>query len=253
MGEPACGIPEERWVDGLSGRLSAEAYEAMMRHQAGCSACRRTYEEWRLLLEPAEEAGPSSAAEAGRRKLRRKVGRIGAKRKLGRLALNGGAIAAAAVLLLLGARALLFPGADQAADGFKPARAYAEKYEPSGAALMSAPDTVVYSLHGDERDAGAAARGYPSATVWVNGRTEELFVLLEGLLPSERMDVQAWGSIADVPTNLGVLEFHQGQGHLYSHVSRLPAFDAVGFTIEPKGGSAAPTAPASATVRLAAE
>lgn len=252
MGEPACGIPEERWVDGLSGRLPADAYAAMKRHAAACSACRRTYEEWRLLLEPAEGAEPSPAAEAGRRKLRRKVGRIGTKRKLRRLALNGGAIAAAAVLLLLGARALLFPGADRAADGFKPARAYAEKYEPSGAALMSAPDTVVYSLRGGERDAGAAG-GYPSATVWVNGRTEELFVLLEGVLPSERMDVQAWGSIANVPTNLGVLEFHQGQGHLYSHVSRLPAFEAVGFTIEPKGGSAAPTAPASATVRLAAE
>lgn len=253
MDEPTCGIPEERWVDGLSGRLPADAYEAMLRHKAACPACGRTYEEWRTLLQPEEVLEPSPAAEAGRRKLRRKVGRIGARRKLGRLAVNGGAIAAAAVLLLLGIRALLFPDGGGSADRLQPARAYAEKYEPSGAALMAAPDTVVYSLRDGARESGVAAGGYPSATVWVNGRTEELFVLLEGLLPSERMDVQAWGSIADVPTNLGLLEFHHGQGHLYSHVSRLPAFEAVGFTIEPKGGSAAPTAPESATVRLAAE
>ncbi len=249
MVEPACGIPEERWIDWLSGALPVETREALERHLATCRACRDAVEEWRRLLEPEEQAALSPAADKRRIKLRGKVRRIGAIGRLTRFAVRGGAIAAAAALLLFGGRALFFPGADEPGSPLRPARAYAEQYEPNGAALMSDPDTVVYRMNVPERTAGV----HPTATVWLNGRTEELFLLLEGLLPSDRTDVQAWGNVSDMPTNLGVLEFHQAQGHLYSRLSKFPPFEAVALTIEPKGGSERPTSPESATVRLGAE
>lgn len=243
-----CGIPEERWVDWLAGRLPADGYEAMGRHLVSCGVCQAALEQWRELLEPSESIEPSpierSSRERSRTKLRRQVRLIGVRRRIARAGTNRGAwtVAACIALLLLSIQ-LIARQPSQDISAMEKAQAYAEKYEPSGAALIAQSDTVAYSLESE----------LPTATVWVNGSTEEMFMLLEGLLPSEGLDVQAWGNKENRLTNLGLLEFHLSQGHLYSRIEHLPIFEEVVFTIEPKGGSDQPTAMASAVVRLAAE
>lgn len=259
MAEPTCGIPEERWVDWVAGRLPADAYDAMSRHLARCEACRAVREEWEKLFAVAE-AGEQptherAASEKSRMLLRRRVRRIGIRRRVSRIGSkrNLWTIAACAAILLLAVRGMAGMLAHEDASPMEEAQAYAEKYEPSGAVLMAQPDTVAYTLDDLYRTRVGELTGRPTATVWVNGSTQEMFMLLEGLLPSDDLDVQAWGNLEDRLTNLGLLEFHSRQGHLYSHVEHLSSFKEVVFTIEPKGGSDRPTAPTSAVVRLAAE
>ena len=249
MAEHECSIPEEGWVDWLAGRLPADVYEAMGQHLATCGKCRSAIEQWRELLAPSDhpiEPSPIERAsrDRNRNKLRRKVRLFGVRRRIAKAGTNRGAWTVAACLaLLLVSIQLLSRQPAPHESAMDKAQAYAEKYEPHGAALIAQPDTIAYTLK-DER---------PMATVWVNGSTQEMFMLLEGLLPSEGLDVQAWGNLENRLTNLGLLEFHLSQGHLYSHIEQLPSFEEVVFTIEPKGGSDQPTAMASAVVRLAAE
>lgn len=243
-----CGIPEERWVDWLAGRLPEDVYATLQRHLMSCESCQAALEQWRSLLAPSEPIDPSplerSSRERSRIKLRRRVKLIGVGRRIAKAGRSrGGWTVAACVALLLVSVQLMNrqPSPDRSA--MDKAHAYAAKYEPSGAVLIAQPDTIAYSLEDV----------HPTATVWVNGSTKEMFMLLEGLLPSEGLDVQAWGNLQNRLTNLGLLEFHMSQGHLYSHIEHMPSFEEVVFTIEPKGGSDQPTALASAVVRLAAE
>lgn len=254
MDERRCVVPEERLIDRLRGNLREEARDALDRHLDGCAGCRAALREWRELLEEMSLSEPQlpAAAEKNRRVLRARVRRVGWRRRAAKLGKGSGWLAAAACAI---AFMLAVPSLSERqpaqAEQRKPAQAYAAAYEPNGAALMARPDTVVYAPEGTVvAAAGDSGAALPSATAWVNGRTGEMFLLLEGLLPSERLDVQAWGNVDDRLTNLGLLEFHSDQGHLYSRIGRLPAYEEVAFTIEPKGGSAAPTSPLSATVRL---
>jgi hypothetical protein len=168
----------------------------------------------------------------------------------GRLAAAGGALA---VLLLAGLLRVAFPHGPGIDPVTSRAEAYVQRHEPMAANVISSPDTVQYPLGPAHGQGGLWLPPVADGAVWVNGRTGELFVLLEGLLPSESRDVQAWGVVRQERLNLGVLQFHHRQGHLYVRHAWVDGWEAVAFTIEPKGGSPQPTAPETAMVRLVSD
>lgn len=174
--------------------------------------------------------------------------RAGSRR--GRLAVAGGAFAA---LLLAGLIRSAFPHEPAIDPVTSRAEEYVQRHEPMAARFISLPDTVQYPLGPDSLQGGLGLPPVAGGALWVNGRTGELFVLLEGLLPSDSRDVQAWGVIRQKRLNLGVLQFHQRQAHLYVRHAWTNGWEAVAFTIEPKGGSPQPTAPETAIVRLEAD
>jgi len=273
MVEPICGVPEERWVDWHLGRLSRDAAEALRRHMDTCPDCARVWRQWGELLDapmqgqeektasglPAEPPWDAEPPERLRRKLRRRL----IRRRLGKQLAHKPLVSAAGVFAALVAAAVWLspfgPGAANLAGGNaavqRPAvlspLEYARLHEPHGARLMQAPDTVMFT------GAPAFAPGWPDLApngsvviVWANPRTGEIFVLMDGLLPAESRDVQVWGLSGRQMTNLGLLKFHQWQGHLYSQVYGLLELEELYLTIEPKGGSLQPTAPETARLRL---
>jgi|GEM_PF-382778 len=157
--------------------------------------------------------------------------------------------AAVAVLLLL---LNPFARSGTSAGGSLSPAGYAMLHEPGGAAVMSEPDTIVYRSGGASAD-GALDPGLPPGareTLWLNVRTHELFLLMEGLLPSDRTDVQAWSRSGGKNANLGLLRFNDTRAHLYSANVRPEEWESVLLTIEPKGGSPIPTKPETASIRL---
>jgi anti-sigma-K factor RskA len=122
---------------------------------------------------------------------------------------------------------------------------------------MALPDTVVYRLKDDRSEAAspgnAMNRPETKVTVWVNGRTRELFVLLDGVLPSDNRDVQVWGIGGDRPRSFGLVSFDESRGHLYAQYEQGLDPKELSLTMEPKGGSERPTLPESAIIRLAAD
>lgn len=164
----------------------------------------------------------------------------------------GAAVAVLLMLLIPFARGGTAPGGSLSPAG------YAMLHEPDGAAVMDQPDTVVY--RSDSGSRSAAADGWaqsalpPGAreTLWLNVRTHELFLLMEGLLPSDRTDMQAWAQTGGKSANLGLLRFHDTRAHLYSANVRPEEWEALLLTVEPKGGSSMPTEPETASIRLKA-
>jgi len=261
--EKDCGVPDERWIDYHLGKLPPAASDALRRHTEGCSACRLACRQWAEWLGTEDESESEDRKIAPSMKIYRSLrGRMVVRSVMRKTKRHAGRLATvcACAALIVAAVCGLFRYSSGSVDtpyatALKP-QAYAALHEPNGAKLMDRPGTRVYSLSVPAAwsKTSSAARPQPNVTVWINSDTEELFVLLDGMLGSDGRDVQAWGgSTNDSLTSLGVLEFHSSQAHLYSHLRETSLLDSLRFTIEPKGGSALPTSPDSALVRLAAE
>lgn len=277
MNESRCGVPEERWIDWHLRRLPTDTAEAMARHLPHCADCRRVCRQWEEWLgtgegDPAlrrneapsapmrsvqaagghsEREGPYPS-ERVYRSLRLQVIRRGLRNRAKRRPLWWAAGAAAALLLVAGfALRGLLPGEGIAheAAALTP-MTYAQLHVPEGAAMMAQPDTKMIAAVPAGLPDAPGSFGKRTVMVWMNGRTSEMFVLFEGVLPAGSRDVQAWATIKQEQTNLGLLEFHRAQGHLYSHGRSLADVEELAFTIEPKGGSLRPTAPETARVKL---
>ncbi|MFD2332221.1 hypothetical protein ACFSR7_23445 [Cohnella sp. GCM10020058] len=50
MSERSCGVPEERWIDLLYGRLNARDAEALLAHKDRCRDCGDVFVQWAELL-----------------------------------------------------------------------------------------------------------------------------------------------------------------------------------------------------------
>ncbi len=278
MNESRCGVPEERWIDWHLKRLQADTAEAMERHLTQCADCRRICRQWAQWLADGEEVagferigeqftvvrseqvhggghsetGGLYPSERVYRALRLEVIKRGLRNRAKRRSLWWIGGAAAMVLLAVFALRGLLPdaGATHEASALPP-MTYAQLHVPEGAAMMAQPDTKMIAVAPAWLPDAPESVGKRTVMVWMNGRTKEMFVLFEGVLPAGSRDVQAWAKIRQVQTNLGLLEFHQAQGHLYSHGRSLADVEELAFTIEPKGGSLRPTAPETARVKLA--
>lgn len=291
MSERSCCVPEERWIDLLSGRLNARDAQALLAHGNGCRDCSDVYAQWAAMLGgergpsdldagrdaygPAHRVAPKQKAasadfashpgdewtlSAGRRRsLLLRAGIYAYARRATRALLSAARRPALAAACGLGATVavallLLHPfardNAREAGNVLSPA-GYARLHEPEGVSVLSAPDTVVYKsgaggLAGMEVGLPAGAK----ETLWLNARTHELFLLMEGLLPSDRTDVQAWARSGATSANLGLLSFHDSRAHLYAANIRPEEWQSVLLTIEPKGGSLTPTEPETVSIPL---
>jgi len=286
-----CAVPEEWWVDYLTGRLTRDQALRLERHRAVCPVCAETCRRWGELLRNARDAGMRAAASnvtaarnahsggetrlfaalrslAGvwRRKWRRGSLRLAVsayswRRSLERalraaaglrwIAAAGGILALALVAGLFRASHMIFTKEPPEDPVTLKAEQYVLAHEPMAAAVISRPDTVQYPL------VRASVRGdvelppVAGGAVWLNDRTGELLVMLEGMVPSDERDVQAWLIIREGWLSLGLLKFPEGyQGHLYVRSIWREDREAVALTLEPKGGSLLPTAPESTIVRL---
>lgn len=258
MDKRACGVPEERWIDLLVGRLDPSETASLLRHRETCPACAELCERWAELFGRAAPVYAPSADLSQRRKerLRREARRQGFRRTAARAVLSaarrpaGMAVAACALAIFVFA-GMLYGNANSGGKAALAPKKYAELHQPEGAEIMSRPDTVVYSMSGGgEEQLGSGLAQATKETVWINVRTHELFLLMEGMLPSDDRDVQVWATSGENDANLGLLQFHQGQAHLYAAHVRPELWDSLELTIEPKGGSARPTSPQTAALLL---
>lgn len=256
MDKSACGVPEERWIDWHLGRLLPAEAESLRRHRENCPACAEHSRKWAQLLGVAEPA--ADLAPRRKERLRREARRRGIVRRASRTAAAAlrrpaGLAIAGCALALLAFGGFLYYG-EEGRGGSEEALApqqYAEQNAPEAADFMGRADTVVYSMSpgGDDPLPGGLA-AVTKETVWINVRTHELFLLMEGMLPSDDRDVQAWAKTDGGEANLGLLKFHQNRAHLYAAHVQPELWDSLMLTIEPKGGSERPTSPRTAALLL---
>ncbi|WP_165279913.1 anti-sigma factor [Paenibacillus protaetiae] len=246
--EASCklGYGEESWIDWLLGKFSDRQNEAMAAHLAHCGACRSLVELWGPLLEAGipehSGAGSGMAAEPQlpsdqvRRKLRRRVQAAGMMRRFrsGWTVHKRWAAAAVSAVVVLLCAAALYNSVRQPADQ---RNAYVARHEPGAASFMNDPETASYKVHPYNDELG---EGY----VWYNGNSSEMLVMLEGMLPSDDYDIQAWALEGGHRTNLGLLaHLEQRRAYLFIKGHALDKASRLALTIEPSGGSDTPTSP----------
>ncbi|WP_162551278.1 anti-sigma factor [Paenibacillus tepidiphilus] len=180
---------------------------------------------------PASLPMPSGAV---RKSLRLRVRYIGWRRRLrNRWTLYRGG---AAALILCGALFLLLRGLYSPEDSSAERTRYVSSYEPQALAVMSRPETVSYALD-------RAGRDQFSGNVWYNGDSGELFVLIDDIALSDKLSLQAWMIKNGRRDPLGLLRIEAAKGHLYIKDGQLGDAENFALTVEPVGGSRAPTSP----------
>ncbi|MBM7563863.1 anti-sigma factor [Paenibacillus sacheonensis] len=248
---------EEDWIDWLLGRKPKLEYETMTGHLERCPRCRGIEAAWAPLLKndglrendvPAD--GPRMAkshllSEAMHRRLRGRVrlraAGIRARRALHAHRRTAVALAAAAALLLCVAG--LYRTTASQSDQRKAAAAV---LEPTAQSFLEDPQTASYRIHPGQE---ALGEGY----IWFNDSSGEMYVMLDGVLPSEDHDVQAWAVDAQERerVNLGLLHHDRAsRAYLYIRKGMLLQAHHIALTVEPSGGSSMPTEPDALVFRL---
>ncbi|GIO39950.1 hypothetical protein J41TS12_48110 [Paenibacillus antibioticophila] len=244
--------PEEVWVDLVTGSLPEREAERLGQHVLECSYCRDQERYWRSMLEgeysgDTAETKPkerellahtfckdSNSAESDwmpsgwlRLRLRARVRLLGLLRSA-RSLLSGGRraglwIAASCCLLL--AFGLLFTQYTQREhDAWGQ---YVQDYEPSAATLMSNPNSIAYPIQ-------IGQSGTEFGMLWYNQGSEELLMLVDGLVPDVNRSVRVWAVRDDGRDSLGLLQYHQLRAHLYvKDRDELRRANMLELTIEP--------------------
>ncbi|REE89098.1 anti-sigma-K factor RskA [Paenibacillus taihuensis] len=243
---------EEDWVDLYVSGKPYETRIAMLQHKETCAYCRGAAAEWEHLLRADEDIADGNAVVADvdlmpspsvKRSLIMHVRKQGLQRRVRSFAsskkrwMTAAATGFVLIICLMGLSRLVHEPANQRSH-------YVEKNEPQAMQFMSDPHTASYQVHPSSEELG---EGY----VWFNDDSSEVLVMLEGMLPSESHDVQAWAVNERGRENLGLLHHAEaGRSHLYIKKQSLANIDIIVLTVEPLGGSENPTTPDAFIIRL---
>lgn len=245
--------PEEVWVDLVMGSLPEREAEHLGQHLLECSYCRDQERYWRSMLEEeyTDDTAETKPRDRGlvahtfgkdsnlavlegtpsewlRLRLRARVRFLGLLR-YARSLLSGGRRAgmwiAASCCLLLVAFGLLFTQYTQREhDAWGQ---YVQDYEPSAATLMSNPNSIAYPIQ-------IGQSGTEFGMLWYNQGSEELLMLVDGLVPDVNRSVRVWAVRDDGRDSLGLLQYHQLRAHLYvKNRDELRRANMLELTIEP--------------------
>lgn len=247
--------PEEIWVDLVMGSLPETEAERLTEHLLECSYCRDQERYWRSMLEE-EHLGERYETEPGNRdlsahisgkgrnsaepdhmpsgwirfRLRTRVRLLGLLRYV-RSRLSGGRRLAgmwiaASCCLLLAFGLLLTHYTRSQNDTWGQ---YVQDYEPSAATLISNPDSIAYPIQIGQSSA-------EFGMLWYNQGSEELLMLVDGLIPDVNRSVRVWAVRDDGRDSLGLLQHHQLRAHLYvKNRAELRTANRLELTIEPAG------------------
>ncbi|WP_178020700.1 anti-sigma factor [uncultured Paenibacillus sp.] len=168
-------------------------------------------------------------SERIRRSLRRRVRRIGWRRRAMRLLTVRWkwTVSLAAALMVL-------VGMGVAMDRLNQPEAtwdrYVQTYEPEALPVLSKPDTISYPI--------AMGRLEPeNGRVWYNAATREMLMLVGGLVPEKGQTIRVWIVKEGARDSLGLLQYHANRAHLYVKDKTLNVDDDLELTIEPAGGA----------------
>lgn len=82
-----------------------------------------------------------------------------------------------------------------------------------------------------------------NGNIWVNTRTKELLLEVEGLMQLSNHDHQVWIIYKDNEMIGALLPYQNGTSRLFFHDENVPELKMLKGSIEPKGGSKIPTGP----------
>lgn len=227
------GWSEEEVVDFTLGRLATEKRAAFERHVETCRVCRETVDEWQMLIEDKDLEKPALSMSKMKRRLMKEI--QPRKRRMSGLKRQTVAFAAVCVVML----AIFGTGWLKAS----PDHSGNAQFMPgiTQPVTKQRSQQIRYLPVSDHN-----VKGY----VWMDGKTDELMIFLNGLSRISGKDYQAWLVSPNHLANAGLLKVHHGMASLYYKGSQMKKARHIVVTLEPRGGSAVETGPEKVMIPL---
>lgn len=224
---------EEEIVDFILGRLPAEKQAAFERHAKTCTVCRANLDQWRLMIDEADsEKTPPPLSKMKRRLMKEVKPKTRRSPGLKR-----------PVVALMAACAMLFTIFGTGWFTASPGHSGNFQKTPGATKILrkSGNQQIRYLPVSDHN-----VKGY----VWMDGKTDELMLFLNGLSRISGKDYQAWLVSPNHLANAGLLKVDHGMAHLYYKGPQMEGARHIVVTVEPLGGSAVETGPQKVLIPL---
>jgi len=140
---------------------------------------------------------------------------------------------------------LFIVGLMRVLDGREPIPAVEIKPAAEQTQMLWQPGAAKYTAIADSGN-----RQPISGEVWINARSGEMLLILNGLGPLYESEYQVWGLREDWLYSYGLLTSHDGIGYLYIQKQRWDEPEQIIVSVEPKGGSRYPTGPEAIRIGL---
>jgi anti-sigma-K factor RskA len=239
-----CSVPEETIVDYAAGKLTGAAAERLRAHSADCLRCRDLLREWSAFPAAADRLASVHAPHRLRGRVMRGVWMRQAFRQWRRFWRGRGwrTVSAASAGLVI---VLFVVGLLRMQSGQELVPAIGIKSGPEKTQMLWEPGAAKYTAIADSGGADPV-----SGEVWLNPRSGEMLLILNGLGPLQELEYQVWGLREDWLHSYGLLTRRDGIGYLYVQEQLPHEPELIIVSVEPKGGSRYPTGPEAIRIGL---
>ena len=229
MNPEECKRFELEIVDDILGNLPQGRAQALQNHLAWCRSCRKLQKEWLKILESNISDEPPASLY---RRLKGSYLRQRIRRRLFRPATLWGAASVAMMAI--------FILAITAIQGSKPLQPWEQLHvapEDIPSFIMDDAKTVRYQVEPQNGQLSSL-----NGIIWINGRRDEIYCYMMNLENKAEHDYQIWLVKPIRKENGGLLRIMNGNGQLYLQQRNIAEVQQISLSLEPKGGSLAPTA-----------
>lgn len=248
-------IDETMMVDYVLGNLASEEEDLVKEHISSCSTCAKEYYSWQHLLDRPKGINPTpglkrridEGLESG---LKRRVNEEVERRKKVRFYRRDVRKKQIFVYASIAAFILLTIGLVNMTNPSSSTNSVQPEY------IMAQHEQVPETAFVEGREANqlntlpVTSRNDVRGEIWLNDKTNELFLRVDGLAPLETNDYQLWIVHSDDVWNGELLHLRNGSVRVYYRGNDINLLKYMKVSVEPQGGSLEPTGPETLSVDL---
>ncbi len=230
---------EEKIIDFLLGKLDKEKSQQLQEHIQICEMCNEKTASWKDILADKQDADiESNVQETFIKKIKRTKQWFSKENLKWTIPL----ISFTLILFFIffyKINPVFFQNKDYEAQYIENAQQMASMKN----SFVLNPGTKIYrivpALH-------RKIEGY----AWINPKTDEIYLFIDGLQPIYEQDYQAFVKTSNRVKSLGLIQIIDQKGQLYSQDNEINELQHIILSIEPIGGSSSPTDPHAYLIEL---
>ena len=238
-----CTIPEEKVIDYIQGHLDYKQQKDLKNHLDECDECRKVYHSWVDLFQSIDDKETPSPKV--KKRIMKKIHKYPTHKKwFGSIKPAYIFVSACVALITLFIGYTINPKNELHVNDNQTSPIITNHNQTPP--FMVKEETDVYEV---VPVLNQNVKGY----VWINNRSNEMLLLVDGLRPIRVNDYQAWVKTTNELKNAGIMKVKGQTGQLYFQDGVINQLEQIMVSKEPIGGSKQPTDPNPFLLKLNAK